>query len=335
MNNELIDRYVYAVLRRLPKSVRGEIEPELRGLISDMLDERCGEMTPTETDVKVVLTELGTPSELALKYDPEGERSLIGPKYFRQWLKVLTIVFAAEAGALLFGAAVGLISGEITGLWYEQLAEVIGMLWQGALSAFAIVTAIFAFLEYKKVDIDTSNDLSKLPSVPKKKETISKAECIIGIVICAILLPMLLYAPQSLLYSVSLSGSGNSAVSLFREKAFADVWYLLVIGFGAAIVLECVKLIIGRYNYRTAIASTVCNIISAVTASLAFIRTDIVSPEVVESINTALAEDGQNALTAGLANNIVGVAIAGIIIVCSVIDIIVCWVKAYIFSNNN
>lgn len=334
MNNELIDRYVYAVLRRLPKSSRGELEPELRGLISDMLDERCGEMTPTETDVKVVLAELGTPSELALKYDPEGERFLIGPKYFRPWLKVLTIVLAAMGGAILLGSVIGIISGEIKGPWVLQFAEITGSLWQGALSAFAIVTAIFAFLEYKKVDIDTSDDLSKLPSVPKKKETISKAECIIGIVICTILPAVLLYAPQSLLFGISIEGGENvSAVSLFREKAFANVWYLLVIGFGAAIALECVKLMIGRYNYRTAIASTVCNTVAAAAMALAFVRTDVVAPEFVESINAALAEEG-TVLNAGLANNLVGGAIAGIVIVCSVIDIIVCWVKAYIFSNN-
>ena len=65
---ELTGRYIYAVTRRLPKKQRGDVAKELESIISDMLEERCGPITPTEHDLRVVLTELGTPSELARKY---------------------------------------------------------------------------------------------------------------------------------------------------------------------------------------------------------------------------------------------------------------------------
>lgn len=62
--NDLIERYIYAVTKRLPQKVQKDISDELRTLIDDMLAERCGELVPEEKDIRVVLTELGTPEEL-------------------------------------------------------------------------------------------------------------------------------------------------------------------------------------------------------------------------------------------------------------------------------
>lgn len=78
MNNDLIERYIYAVTKYLPRKNKDDIKEELTGLISDMLDERCGDLPPTEKDVRVVLAELGNPTDLAAKYSPDKDGSLIG-----------------------------------------------------------------------------------------------------------------------------------------------------------------------------------------------------------------------------------------------------------------
>ena len=72
MDSELIRRYVYAVTKRLPRKSREDVAKELNTLIADMLEERCGQVLPTEKDVRVVLTELGTPAELYDQYSGEG-----------------------------------------------------------------------------------------------------------------------------------------------------------------------------------------------------------------------------------------------------------------------
>lgn len=72
MNEELQERYIYAVVRRLPRKQREDIEQELRGLIADMLEARCRGLPPTEHDLRVVLAELGTPRELYRKYSPDA-----------------------------------------------------------------------------------------------------------------------------------------------------------------------------------------------------------------------------------------------------------------------
>ena len=73
MKNDLIERYIYAVTKRLPKKIQEDVSQELRTLIDDMLMERCGDATPNEYDIKSVLTELGTPNELCEKYSPDTD----------------------------------------------------------------------------------------------------------------------------------------------------------------------------------------------------------------------------------------------------------------------
>ena len=77
MKNDLIERYIYAVTKRLPQKVQKDISDELRTLIDDMLAERCGELVPEEKDIRVVLTELGTPEELYEKYNPDNGETVL------------------------------------------------------------------------------------------------------------------------------------------------------------------------------------------------------------------------------------------------------------------
>ena len=62
---------------------------ELETIIQDMLEERCEDVTQTERDIKVVLTELGTPNELASKYKGETQDCLIGQPYYSLYVYVL------------------------------------------------------------------------------------------------------------------------------------------------------------------------------------------------------------------------------------------------------
>lgn len=52
---EMMERYIYAVTRKLPQSQREDIGKELRGLIEDMLEERVPIGTVTEKDLEDVL----------------------------------------------------------------------------------------------------------------------------------------------------------------------------------------------------------------------------------------------------------------------------------------
>ena len=61
----LTDRYVWAAVRSIPEKQRGELEPELRGLIADTADAQR-EKGVADADVeRATLLELGDPERLA------------------------------------------------------------------------------------------------------------------------------------------------------------------------------------------------------------------------------------------------------------------------------
>ena len=330
-NNELIARYIYAVTRRLPRKIRTDVEQELNTLISDMLDERCGDMSPTDTDVKVVLTELGTPAELASKYDPNGEKSLIGPKYFPTYLNVLKIVLIAGGIGVFIAMMMSLI---VEGLQdkdiYSFMGEVLASVWNTLLASFGMVTAIFAFLEHKKVDIFSEEDIMKLPSVPKEKEKISRTDSIVGIVFCVLLLVIFIFAPHLMGVTVSSIGDTNSIkfIPFFNTETIHSVWYLFAISFGVQIVNYVYRLIVGRYNFKVAIVTAVTCIINTVASGFILLNDRIMNSQFETALNEAITADGGPAELAPLMSNGLAVLIFAIIVLANVADIAKAFIKA-------
>ncbi|MDF2536663.1 MAG: hypothetical protein K0R18_2825, partial [Bacillales bacterium] len=98
---ELIERYIYAVTKRLPEAQREDVAKvtkrlpeaqredvakELRGNIEDMLSDN-----PSQHEIEGVLIELGEPSKLATEFRGK-KRYLIGPEHFDQYISILKIV---------------------------------------------------------------------------------------------------------------------------------------------------------------------------------------------------------------------------------------------------
>ena len=108
---DLIERYIYAVTKKLPSRMREDVSKELSSLISDMLESRCGEIKPTDKDIRVILTELGTPSELANNYLPDKINYLIGPEYYHAYKMILLIVIAATSFGMILSGSILLIIG--------------------------------------------------------------------------------------------------------------------------------------------------------------------------------------------------------------------------------
>lgn len=75
---EMIERYIYEVVRRVPSEAREEIRMEIGALIEDMQN---GE----GLSVQAVLEKLGDPAVFARRY--RGDRDyLIGPEYYDDYV---------------------------------------------------------------------------------------------------------------------------------------------------------------------------------------------------------------------------------------------------------
>ncbi|MDR0293803.1 MAG: hypothetical protein LBH95_06595 [Oscillospiraceae bacterium] len=142
--NEMMERYIYDVTRRLPEKERGEVGRELEAGINDMLPDN-----PGEQDVIAALTTLGEPRILAERYRQKA-RYLISPAMFDPYISVLKVVAPVVAGVFI---VLALLTGERTmgSVPYAHFQRVVQIFAQateaalaGAMQAAFWVTLVFA-----------------------------------------------------------------------------------------------------------------------------------------------------------------------------------------------
>lgn len=261
MEHELIERYLYAVTKHLPARPRRDIERELRGLIADMLEERCGDITPAERDIRVVLTELGTPAELAQQYGPDHDKYLIGPTCFSKYKLVLKIVLPC----VLFGMTVAGVVDTVTRTTqpgFPLLFGWLGTLLSALFSAFAFVTLLFAVFERRGIRLDYPEDpIAALPPVPQKNELVPKGECIAGIVFSVLFAVLFLTIPQIF---AGVFESGAVILPVFQIDRVRELSFLVIGLMALSVADESFKLYEGRYSHRLAAVTCVLNGFAAV-----------------------------------------------------------------------
>ncbi|MBQ2936262.1 MAG: hypothetical protein IJD96_08530 [Lachnospiraceae bacterium] len=288
MKNDLVERYIYAVTKKLPYKTREDVAQELETLIEDMLKERCGDITPTEKDVKVVLTELGTPTELYEQYAGDGKKCLIGPNYYHTYLFVLKLVLICEAVGLTIAQIVSAVVNGQELIWYMAIWQWFGMLLSGSISAFGFVTALFAFFEYKEISLDTNSGFEDLPPVPKKEERISKGETIFGIAISVIFLVVFLICPEIFTCGVI----DGKMIPIFSTEVIKSTWYILFVFSALGITRDVVKLVDGKYTKRVMLTTLVTDILSAVCTVWWLTNKNIMNPEFTSSVSSLFEGDG-------------------------------------------
>lgn len=187
---ELIERYVYAVGKRLPRKQRADIEKELTSLIMDELDARTGGGEPSKEDITVVLKEMGPPGEVAARYTDKG-RYLIGPALYPTYIMIAGIMSGAVLLALTISMLVGFLSTQPdAGHALLQVGLLILRFIMAAVSGLGFLTIVFALIERfmpeTKIKSLKDNDVwepDQLPQVPAKYDETKPWEEILGIVL--------------------------------------------------------------------------------------------------------------------------------------------------------
>lgn len=257
MNHDLIERYIYAVTKRMSRKQREDVSMELRTLIEDILMERCGEVLPTEKDVRVVLTELGTPQELYAQYDEDANKCLIGQPYYSTYKFILKLVLlSVAAGMTIASGLLAILEPE------DFFTAVLGWLngtWNALFGAFSCVTILFAWFQRKGIRIADSCNLDELPPVPKVTDLIPKWEPVTGIIFCIIFAVLFLFTPQ--VFCVIHEGK---MIPLFDLNAIRDS-RLLILAFSlCGIIREVVQLMEGQYNKKVMVTALVTDAVSAI-----------------------------------------------------------------------
>lgn len=278
---ELIERYIYAVVRLQPEKQRDDIEKELRSLIDDMLAERTGDAPASENDIKAVLKELGKPSELAAKYSGKP-RYLIGPELFDIYVKILKIVPLAAA----FGTLIAIVANYAMtppDSLSTATGTVISSIFSTAVEAFGMVTLVFALIERsateKGKDFPRKKewDPADLPEIPKKRAVIKPSQPIVAIAFIIIFCILFNLAPG--LFSVYFSNSDALSTPIFNIDVFRSYLPLINIGFALSFIREILKLVYGRYDLKLAVAAIALSTVSFIITMIVFSNYTIWNPD--------------------------------------------------------
>lgn len=319
MKNDLVERYIYAVTKRMPRKQQEDVTMELKGLIEDMLLERCGGEQPTEKEIREVLTELGSPYELYARYDEDADKCLIGQPYYSTYKFVLKTVLCAVVCGLVVACTILQIMDPKQ--WMEFLNNLIGSVCEGLLSGFAAVTLIFAVMQAKGWKMSEKLELDELPSVPKKKAQISAFECAISIGFIAVFLVVFLAVPQT--FSAVFTQTGE-LVPIFDTQVIRSNWYILALFALAGILRESVKIVEKRYSKKVLITAAATNAVSVVMSIIWLCRADIINSEFIAKIGGIFT--GNTTIITQLFGNF-NILLMGLIILALVMDTIEAAVK--------
>lgn len=261
---DLMERYIYEVTRRLPKGQRKDVGLELQELVDDMFEE-CG-------SVETVLIKLGSPADFARQYQ-DDRHYLIGPAYYDNYIWLLKIVLLCTLIPILITTIIsGLVGmdghgiGGLTDGVVNILVDVIVNCMTSCIGVFGGITLVFAILERQRIKVDIKRDTgwntgdstesrvdfdgqwnpASLPPVPDKKAVISRGDTIVGIVFIVLFGALLVFAPQ---FFAAVFKEGESIVSipLLNLEKWSIILPFLLLSLFLGLADEILRLIAGRY----------------------------------------------------------------------------------------
>jgi len=247
-NNNLIERYVYDVARRLPEKDREDVKKELRANIYDMLPEGAG-----EDAVKKVLYELGSPASLAEKYRTHP-RYLISPAYFDEYLAALKwILPLVGVLVMLIGFAVGAFDAAKSGTQYMPfvIAEILSNGFRMGVSAafLALVwtTIGFVIAEHggakKKKAGEHGWKVEELPEVQNPKAGIPLSEGIAELVLSAVFAVFaILFLTDRLPFAVMFAQSDMVFYHIFSQSFINMLIPIIIVTLFVSVVQAIAKI---------------------------------------------------------------------------------------------
>ena len=271
--NELIERYLYDVIRRLPEKQKVDIKKELKTLIEDMIIEKGNFWEADEKEIGEILKELGSPAKLAAKYR-EGEKHLIGEKYYDQYIYILKIVLVCTAVGLVI-AAVSLafnkaVNTQKFSTYLQMNLNSFVQIPITLMNVFAGITLFFAIVEKTEVKLDIKQKDFKpenLPIIPCRKAVIKRRKSIMGMAFTVIVTIWFCFVPNNFGYVLSFGGSGMidrakmHFIPVFNIEIWSQIIPFFVIVFSLCFVNQMVRFLAGKYNVAVMISTITTQIL--------------------------------------------------------------------------
>ncbi|MCX5121766.1 permease prefix domain 1-containing protein [Micromonospora sp. NBC_00362] len=291
--NTLTDRYLAATLRSVPSQRRDEIANELRASIEDMIDDRTGGGADPIVAEREVLTELGNPDVLAVRY-ADRRLQLIGPTYYLVWLRLLKLLLSfIPALVATIVTVVGVASGEGFGAIGPGIVVALHV---GVHIAFWL-TLIFAIIERSQPTVDLPAwTVDQLPDVPANRD-ISLADTVASVVMLVVAIG---YLPFQYYRSWVRGADGENIPIL--DPALWSFWLpALIVVLAARVVFEIVKYRIGRWNWALFGAKALLDLAFSVPLAWLALSDRLLNPVLADRLSWLADVDNRNIVGAVIA----------------------------------
>ena len=308
---DLMQRYLYQVTRRLPRGQREEVRRELEELITDMAE--------AKGSIEAALTELGDPAEMARRY-AGAQRCLISAEYYDSYVWLMRIVLVCSIIPVF---AVSLWTGMIAAV--PAQTNIVGMTVigmsagltnafvsaaQAGLSAFGAVTLVFAVIERQKVKLDLEKEKkwsvgeleressaarprwtpAFLSPVPDKRAVISRADSAVGVVFIVLFCALLLFSPQ-FFAAIVAQDDGVAFIPLFNLAQWNVILPVFALSMLLSLADEIVRLVAGYYCKIVMASSIVCNLSVIVLSAVLLKAMPLWNPDFSLQLELALDEN--------------------------------------------
>ena len=324
MMKNIIERYIYAVTKRLPENMREEVKEELGANIRDMMSEK-----PSDEEIDRVLHDLGHPRELAKNYRGQ-DRYVVSPLFYDDYLQVLKIVSIIFLSVtLVFGtidAIMNVDAQSVFGGIVEVFAKIVSKSFSAFVSAFTWVTLVFWGIEYATRNKKWPEwKLSDLPDLPKPNTTkISRVESVVGLVLGTAFSAIFLVFLIRYIHLIGIYEDGELVVQIFNSQITNQFIVFFIISAVIGFVVSLLKVNYGEWRIGLASVYTAHQILSTV-LFLIFIHTEgLILYEAFARIGMYL-DLSASAVQGHFESGVTGFTVFISIMVS--IDLIVTWIK--------
>lgn len=275
-----IERYIYAVTKRLPESQRDEVKKDLESNIYDMLSE-----SPTDEEIDKLLHELGNPRVIAQNYLGE-QKFIIDPILytdFKTTLKIVLIIFGSIS--IFFNAVDALLNIGDVSFWIA-FGNVTEKIFNGLCSTltfwFTLITLIFWGLSQSKAKDEFLNKwkLKDLPELVKpEKVTIGRVQTMVGFVFSTIFTIMGIIFLMAYIDKIGIYENGILTIQFFEQSVVNPFIPVFIISYILSVVVYILKLKNQRYTLSMVVVYSISEIISMVAFLVMINSANLILPQ--------------------------------------------------------
>lgn len=279
--NTLTERYVHAVVRRIPADQRDDVAQELRATITDAVEAREGKAVASGGDrpapERAVLMEMGDPIRLAARY-ADRPLTLIGPTLYPTYLRLLTLLLSTVAPLVTAVLViVEVVEGNSAG---SAIGAGIGGLLTVGAQIFAWLTVIFALIERAQhragtpaTDTWTPDDLPEIRSTDRAPLGPSLA-----VAWNAALLALIVWQHTARPYPADGADGGTDRLEVLNPTLWSGWIWPILAGLAAIVALHLVRIVVGRWTVALASGYAVAEAVFALPLGWVLLQRDVFNP---------------------------------------------------------